>query len=222
MSDKSPYLPERDLKVERAIGRFIVAWGSLEREIDSAIHDLLLTSRSTGMAVTANLAIRGKLDLVHALFEKLRSGPDALWHPISEEWEKRFDDLVNMTAKANSDSRIPLVHSQPTRMQLDSVDQAFWIKPAARKGGWRGSGVSYTKKYLDKRTDTVVKLLNEWALARAHWKRGIEAMRSADADEWLNRSPDSQDHLTLQLQPIRDSQKATPKQKPRKKPPRRG
>ncbi|ESY22389.1 hypothetical protein X751_05685 [Mesorhizobium sp. LNJC395A00] len=47
--------------------------GSAEREIDSAIHDLLCTSLRTGMAVTANLAMRAKLDLVHALFEELRS-----------------------------------------------------------------------------------------------------------------------------------------------------
>jgi hypothetical protein len=218
MSDNSPYLPARDMKVERALGRFIIAWGALEREIDSAIHDLLLTKLKTGMIVTANLAMRAKLDLAHALFEELRGEDDAVWRPISKDWEDRFDRLVNMTAKANADARIPIVHSQPMAMKLGAGDQPFWVRAAARKGGWRGSGVTYTKSHLDKHTETVVALVREWAAARSHWEHAVKAIRSADADEWLGRGPDDRDHLTLQLQPNHGSQKATPKPKQRKTP----
>lgn len=220
MSEK-PYLPARDLKVERAVGRFIIAWGALEREIDSAIHDLLFATLRTGMIVTANLAMKAKLDLVHALFEALRCDDDAEWSPISTEWEARFDKLVNMTAKANAEARIPIVHSQPMMIDLKGGPKPFWMRAAARKGGWRGSGVTYTKPYLDGQTTTVVGLIHEWAAARTHWKRGVEAMRSADADAWLGRGLDDQDHLTLQLQPSRDSQTATPKPRRQKKPKRR-
>ncbi|MER9229871.1 hypothetical protein NKI39_30520 [Mesorhizobium sp. M0664] len=221
MSDNKPYLPARDLKVERAVGRFIFAWGALEREIDEAIHDLLFTNLRTGMIVTANLAMRAKLDLVHALFETLRSDDDSVWRPISGDWEDRFDKLVNMTAKANAESRISIVHSQPMAIKLDKGDQPIWLRMAARKGGLRGSGVSYTKSYLDRQTQTVVDLIHEWATARVHWKSAVQAIRSADADEWLGRTPDDQDHLTLQLQSSHGSPKATPKPKQQKKPKRR-
>ncbi|TGS09925.1 hypothetical protein EN852_028410 [Mesorhizobium sp. M2E.F.Ca.ET.209.01.1.1] len=220
MSDE-PYLPARDLKVERAVGRFIIAWGALEREVDSAIHDLLFTNPRTGMVVTANLAMRAKLDLVHALFEELRCDDKAVWRPISKDWEARFDKLVNMTAKANTEARIPIVHSQPMAIKLDSGDLPIWMRMAARKGGLRGSGITYTKSSLDKQTQTVIELIHEWAAVQAHWQSAIEAIRSADADDWLGRGPDGRDHLTLQLQSNHDSQKATSKPKQSKKPKRR-
>jgi hypothetical protein len=221
MPSSPPYLPARDLKVERAIGRFIIAWGALEREIDRAIHDLLLTNLRTGAVVTANLAMRGKLDLAHALFEELRAGEKPIWRPISAEWESRFDDLVNMTAKVNADSRIPIVHSQPQVMHLDDGDRPFWVRMMARKGGLRGMGVSYSKAFLDKHTSAVIALAEEWAAARDHWEDAVHAMRSADADEWLSRGPDEPDHLTLQLRSIPDSPKPKPKQPRPKKPSRR-
>lgn len=204
--------------MERAIGRFIIAWGALEREIDSAIHDLLFTNLRTGAIVTANLAMRAKLDLVHALFETLRCDEaDEQWRLISEEWEQRFDNLVNMTAKANAESRIPIVHSQPTVLKLENEDRPFWTRMAARKGGLRGSGVSYSKSYLDQKTGIIATLIQEWAAARAHWKSAIQGIRSADADEWLGRGPNDQDRLILQLQSKRGSPKANPKPKPRRK-----
>ncbi|MER9554656.1 hypothetical protein [Mesorhizobium sp. M0323] len=220
MSDE-PYLPARDVKVERAVGRFIIAWGALEREIDSAIHDLLCTNLRTGMIVTANLAMRAKLDLVHALFETLRSEDGDAWRPISEEREARFDNLVNMTAKANAEARIPIVHSQPMAIKLDSGDKPIWMRMAARKGGLRGSGITYTKASLDQQTQTVVELINDWAAARVHWQSAIEAVRSADADGWLGRGSDGQVHLTFELQSSHGSQRATPKPSQQKKPRRR-
>lgn len=208
----APYLPPSDIKVERAIGRFIIAWGALEREIDGAIHELLLTSLETGVLVTANMAVRAKLDLAHALFEKLRAGEDPLWYPISPEWEKRFDTLVNETAKANAESRIPIVHSQPQFIHWEDGDRPFWVRMTARKGGLRGMGVTYTKKFLDDQTATVIRLAHEWSDARSHWKRGLNIMRSADADEWLGRKRDQPDHLDLQLQFNRHSAPTKPKQ----------
>lgn len=221
MSGNLPYLPAGDVKVERAIGRFIIAWGALEREIDQAIHELMLTNLSTGALVTANLAMRAKLDLVHALFEKLRAGDDPIWRPISAAWEQRFDTLVNMSAKANAESRIPIVHSQPQAMRLESGDLPFWVRMTARKGGLRGSGVTYTKAYLDEQTANVIRLVHEWAAARAHWKHGLYAMRCAEADEWLGRLPDEEDHLILELQSSRGSPPATPKPPRTPKPSRR-
>ena len=211
------------MKVERAVGRFIIAWGALEREIDSAIHDLLCTSIRTGAIVTANLAMRAKLDLAHALFETLRCDDDnEPWRLISKVWEQRFDTLINMTAKANAESRIPIVHSQPMVMKLESGDRPFWTRMAARKGGLRGSGITYTKAYLDEQTETVTKLVHEWSSARAHWKSAIQAIRSADADAWLNQGPSVSDHLTLQLQSNHDSPKPNRKPKQRKKSKPRG
>jgi hypothetical protein len=221
MSDNTPYLPLGDIKVERAIGRFIIAWGALEREIDSAIHELMLTGLGTGALVTANLAIRAKLDLAHGLFEQLRGGDDPIWRAISLDWERRFDKLINMTAKANAEARIPIVHSQPMAMRLEGGDRPFWVRMTARKGGLKGSGVTYSKEYLDLQTKGVIELIHEWAAARAHWKRGIHAMRSADADEWLGRSPDEEGHLTLQIQSGPDSETASPKPKRQRKPSRR-
>lgn len=221
MAINPPYLPASDVKVERAIGRFIIAWGALEREIDQAIHELMLTNLATGALVTANLAMRAKLDLAHALFERLRSDEDPIWRPISAKWESRFDALVNMTAKANAESRIPIVHSQPQLLRLEDGDLPFFVRMVARKGGLRGTGVTYSKEYLDGQTAVVVELVKEWAAARAHWAHGLHAMRSADADEWLGRRPDEEDHLHLQLRSSHGSAPAKPKQSRPKKPSRR-
>ncbi len=221
MSQDRPYLPPPNPEVEGAIGRFIIAWGALEGEIDGAIHELMLTGLRTGALVTANLAIRAKLDLAHALFEELRAGDDPVWRPISSEWEQRFDKLVSNTAKANAEARIPIVHSQPQIMRMENGDIPFWVRMTARKGGLRGSGIAYSSKYLDEKTETVLGLLREWAAARTHWKRGLQAMRSADADEWLGRPPDQEDHLLLQLQSNHDSQKANPKPPRQPKPSQR-
>jgi len=216
MSEDEPYLPPRNLSVERALGRFIIAWGALEGEIDSAIHDLMRTHVGTGVIVTANLAIRAKLDLAHALFEEMRAlEDDPIWYPISPEWEARFDALVNQTAKANAESRIPIVHSQPQVIHLESGDRPIWVRMVARKGGWRATGVTYTKAYLDRQTATVVSLLNEWGAVRAHWKHSIYAMRLADADELQSRLPGEEDRLTLQIRSSPDSPPPKPKQ-PRK------
>jgi len=222
MSDEKPYLPTRDLKVERALGRFIIAWGALEREIDSAIHDLLFTHLRTGMLVTANLAMRAKLDLAHALFETMRGDDENdRWRLISKDLEDRFDKLINNTAKANADARIPIVHSQPMVIRLDKEERPVWMRMAARKGGLRGSGVTYTKPYLDSQTRSVLDLIDGWADVRSRWKAAVAGIRSADADEWLGRAPDDKDRLVLQFQSNRDSAKAKPKPKRQKKPKRR-
>ena len=216
-----PYLPGRDVKVERAIGRFIIAWGALEREIDRAIHDLMLTGLSTGALVTANMAIRAKLELAHALFEKMRAGENPIWRPISADWEARFDRLVNATARANTEARIPIVHSQPMVLKLDGGDEAFFVRMAARKGGLRGFGIIYNKAFLDEQTAAVVGLVHEWSDARNHWHSAVSAMRSSDADEWLSRTPDEQDHLILHVHSSRSSPNANPTPSRQKKPSRR-
>jgi len=105
-------------------------------------------------------------------------------------------------------------------IKLEDADIPIWTRMAARKGGLRGSGVTYTKSYLDRQTQTIVELIHEWSAMRSHWRSAVEAIRSADADEWLGRAPNRRDHLTLQLQSIRDSQKATRKPKRQTKPKR--
>ncbi|WJI72866.1 MULTISPECIES: hypothetical protein [unclassified Mesorhizobium] len=105
-------------------------------------------------------------------------------------------------------------------IKLDSGDVPIWMRMAAKKGGLRGSGTTYTKSSLDKQTKTVVGLIHDWAAARSNWQSAIEAIRSADADAWLGRGPDDRDHLTIQLQPDRNSQKAPPKPGQHKKPKR--
>lgn len=221
MSTDSPYFPEFNPDVEAAIGRFIIAWGVLECQIDMAIHDLMLTGMETSSLVTANLAIKAKLDLAHALFEKLRPDDSGTWPHISAEFERRFDSLINVTAKANTESRIPIVHSQPQAMRLNDVDRPFWVRMAARKGGLRGTGVTYSVPYLDARTESVANLAHEWSAVRAVWRSALHGMRHAEADALLGGLPGEQDHLILQLQSIPDSQKASPKTKPPPKPSRR-
>lgn len=214
MPDK-PYWPATDIKVERALGRFIIAWGVLEREFDSVIHDLLLTSLHTSALVTANLAIRGKLDLAHALFEDFRS--DDPPHLIAPDDQKEFDDLINKTAHANSESRIPIVHGQPMALNLESGTRPLWIKAAARKGGFRGRGQTYSKESLEAHTSQVANLVERWAALRKRWKSAITGSRLADADKLLGGSPGDEDHLILQIQSNPGSPKPKPKQS-RKRP----
>lgn len=221
MATNAPYIPLDDPDVERALGQFIIVWGSLERTIDSAIHDLMATELRTSATVTANMAIRAKLDLVHALFETLRSDHESIWRPLSKELEARFDSLVNRTAQANAEVRIQIVHSQPSVFRLEEGDQPLWVRWAARNGGLRGSAIRYSPEYLDTQIQTVVAIIHDWADMRDKWRSAIQAIRSADADAWLSRSPDDEDRLSLQIQSIPDSAQPKPKQPRQPKPSRR-
>ena len=59
--------PEESQETLANIGRCIVAWGVLEREIGFAIEDSLPIPDDISTAVSANLAITGKLNLVRSL-----------------------------------------------------------------------------------------------------------------------------------------------------------
>jgi hypothetical protein len=214
-----PYWPPSDIKTERALGRFLIAWNVLERQIDATIHDLLRAGRSTGLKVTANLAIRAKLDLAHALFEEVRDAQPFLG--MKKSTAERLDALVNETASANAEARIPIVHSQPTPIELEEGTFPFWIKWAARKGGIKGSGITFSAASVDAQTDKVRDLVARWHQIRVEMEGTLRAYALADADRLLGEGPDEDDSLRLQIQEPRGSQPATPKPPRTPKPSRR-
>lgn len=214
-----PYWPPSDIKTERALGRFLIAWNVLERQIDATIHDLLRAGRSTGMKVTANLAIRAKLDLAHALFEEVRGAAPVLG--LKSDTADRLDTLVNETASANAEARIPIVHSQPTPIEIAEGTFPFWIKWSARKGGIKGSGITFSAASVDAQTRTVRELVARWHAIRVEMEGTLRAYAFADADKLLGEGPDLDDSLRLQIQEPQGSQQSTPKPPRTPKPSRR-
>ena len=89
-SDFDPYQPpENDSALEAAVGRVVIAWGVLERQIDDAIQDIYRFDFDLAWSITANLGTKSKVEIfqsaAHCLAEFLEpvSMETSITSPIS-------------------------------------------------------------------------------------------------------------------------------------------
>tara|TARA_R110000787_G_scaffold93981_12_gene196514 strand:- start:938 stop:1411 length:474 start_codon:yes stop_codon:yes gene_type:complete len=127
-----PHWPELDADTLQSIGRFIVAWGVLETQIDAAIADLYNFDEITANSVTANHGTKARLELFMAgvaTFSDIL--PDSI--AIGD-----MNKLANDTATISNKFRNLVAHGRPVPIIEENLfPKPYWLwgRLSARKGG---------------------------------------------------------------------------------------
>jgi hypothetical protein len=151
-----PTWPPADLETEAAIGRFVIACGLLEGEVDEAIAEILGLEQTVANAVTANLGTKSKVEIFLSAFHH-----ESTFFPPSllEEVNKLGHD----TATAAGVYRTWVNHGQPGHLNLSEDEggniQWIWSKASARKGGVSHSVSALTPDVFNNHT-AAIKLLS--------------------------------------------------------------
>jgi hypothetical protein len=162
-----PEWPKTDTEIEAAIGRFIIAWNVLEREIDRAIEDLYDLDYDLAWSVTANLGTKSKLDIFQSGFHILSE----FFHECDVE---TVNQLVVDTSDASGEIRNVIIHGQPHHLLMKDETWDMWVKLRARKGGVRGPMFRVHKDKFDKDIETVKALIDRWNQPRVAMQAGRE------------------------------------------------
>jgi hypothetical protein len=170
-----PNWPPSNPETEAAIGRFVIAWGLLEVQIDEAIGDLLCSSHSIQSSITANLGTKSKIEIFLSIFYTESDF-------FSETLLKQANKLGHDTATAAGVYRVWVAHGAPFNLkhdedettEIDEQKQWIWAKMTARKGGVKGSFALFTKEIFDNHTTSVKDLVNQWNDLRKAMKPKLE------------------------------------------------
>lgn len=124
--------PPSDPETEAAIGRVMLAWGILEREIDESIAAVYRLDTVASASITANLGTKAKLDIcqagIHTLKGEFDETPDIV---------AMIDELTNKTSAASANWRLMVAHGQPWLVEHPDGDMWILARSSARKGGVR-------------------------------------------------------------------------------------
>ncbi|MDH2341533.1 hypothetical protein [Bradyrhizobium sp. SSUT77] len=161
-----PLWPETSQEVLANIGRCIIAWGVLEREIGFAIEDCLPIPNDIAMTVSANLAITAKLNLVRALIGQWE---DAFGDAVHQE----LDKLCGETHKGAEHYRDFLAHGQPWAIKLDEQTVWVWSKSSAKRGGVKSTMLRLREGDMRYMADEITALVGKWHTFRESMQEGI-------------------------------------------------
>ena len=114
--------------MEKAIGRFLISWGALERELDQGISIFLDLHGPLALCVTANLGTKGKLDL-------LRSACTEFYCNYDCDAMDRVHAILNRIADLSGRVRNTAAHGQPIVLRAigDIEERWTWARYSARK-----------------------------------------------------------------------------------------
>jgi hypothetical protein len=178
-----PYWPPPNPETEAAIGRFVIAWGLLEIQIDEAIGDLLCSSHTLQSSITANLGTKSKIEIFLSIFHI-----ESDFFPT--DMLEKVNKLGHDTATAAGVYRVWVAHGAPFRFGNEEIDQEdgeskewIWAKFSARKGGVKGSMALFTKEIFDKYTDSVRDLITRWHELRITMSPRVGAIEYARKSE---------------------------------------
>ena len=115
----APFLaPSNDEKLERALGRFALAWGVLERELDLAFPVLFRTDPTLACCIYANLGTKAKLDIIGSAISMLKP-------LLKDSVEKRANELIAQIRDLSGKARNALAHGQPCTFTF--ADETVWV-----------------------------------------------------------------------------------------------
>lgn len=165
-----PLWPEASQGVLAGIGRCIVAWGVLEREIGFAIEDCLPIPNDVAMTVSANLAITAKLNLVRALIGQ--------WEGAFEDSvHQKLDKICGETHKAAEHYRDFLAHGQPWAIKFDEQTEWVWSKTSAKRGGVKHTMLRLREGDMRFMADEITALVAKWHTFRQSMQEGVELLK---------------------------------------------
>ncbi len=165
-----PKWPETSPEMLADIGRCIIAWGVLEREIGFAIEDCLQLDDDLGMSVSANLAASGKINLLRSLIGSL---DDAFEKSVHEA----LDKLAGQTHEAAQSYRDFLAHGQPWPVKMPDGEIWVWAKWSARKGGLKANIRRMREGDFKHMADELTSLVAKWHVFRESMQEGVGLLK---------------------------------------------
>lgn len=141
-------LIEKD--VAEALGRFVIAWGTVEYELERMISTIFRIAPIQRLAISADFVIRSKIDLI-------KSGIKLAGPYIEDAQAKKFIGLLNKLMGLNGDVRNFIFH------WAIHVNDKSEIVASKLKGGDKPRIFYYkpNKKNLDETISKVVKLRSD-------------------------------------------------------------
>jgi hypothetical protein len=178
-----PSGPLANLDTEAAIGKFVIAWGLLEIEIDAAIGDILTLSPPLQSSITANLGTKSKIEIFLSAFHTESNFFPAL---MLDQANKLGHD----TATAAGVYRVWIAHGAPFRFNVEEIDPEadekkkwVWAKTSARKGGVGWSIAFFTKEIFEKNTESIKELITRWNDFRIKMAPRLEVLERVRMEE---------------------------------------
>ncbi|MDH3028635.1 hypothetical protein [Methylobacterium fujisawaense] len=137
-------LVERE--VAEALGRFVIAWGTIEHELERMISTIFRVAPVQRLAISADFVIRSKIDLI-------KSGIVLAGPYIEDAQVKKFIGLLNKLLGLNGDIRNFIFHWSV------HVNEKSEVIASKLKGGDKPKIFFYkpNKKNLD---ETIVKVVS--------------------------------------------------------------
>jgi len=122
----SPSYPPSDEALESAMGRFLIAWGILETQLDSSASVFLHVDTTLSLCITANLGTMAKIDMLKAAIS-MQEGA------FEDSTVDEAHGILNHISMLATRFRNTLAHGQPTLWLDDEGDVWSWTRTSARK-----------------------------------------------------------------------------------------
>lgn len=200
VADATLHFVDPDSKLGFAIGKFIVAWGDLEQQLDIGFHVLFHTDPTLAVCLYANLGTKAKIDILQsaiALQEK----------PIGNGRASRARKVLQKIAALSDEARLTTAHGQVWYYEIEgkSGHRWEWVRHIARSKPKITVHPS-TSRYWNAQANYARKLA-------AHWRQLVTEIYS------------KLQHLTLadlqKICAIETQVARSPRSRRRKLPPRR-
>jgi hypothetical protein len=122
----APQYPPSDERLEAAMGRFIIAWGVLERQLDGGIAILLQIDGTLSLCVSANLGTKAKVEM-------LMSAANMSGEAIGDDLADGAIACLRKISKMSGRFRNTLAHGQPSLWDVDDAPIWKWTRASARE-----------------------------------------------------------------------------------------
>jgi hypothetical protein len=122
------------------------------------------------MAVSANLAITGKLNLVRSLIGQ--------WvEYFGDELHSDLDKICGETHKAAEDYRDFLAHGQPWPVELENETIWVWSKSSAKRGGVKSTWLRFREGDMAHMANEITALVGKWHVFREAMQHGVHLIK---------------------------------------------
>jgi hypothetical protein len=168
--------PSTSEKLEQKIGAFFIAWGVLERELDSAFPILFHTDPTLACCLYANLGTKAKLDT-------LKSAVSMLTPALGDNLANRAHNLLQTVSDLSDVARNTLAHGQVHPFLNEQTNKIVWelIRHSARKSHAMVIHPG-TQRYWGKQQRAVVEIARRWRRCVAAIYRKTKSLTLNDLD----------------------------------------
>jgi hypothetical protein len=166
--DNTLAMPEIHVTTAENIGGFVIAWGTLERELDVAFPVLFHIDATLSICLYANLGTKSKIDI-------LGSAVTMLAAQLGAHTTSRAHSILSHISDLGDKARNTIAHGQLTLFRDENSAKQQWelVRHAARKAA---SIVIHpgNARYWSKQETIALRLAQQWraCVGRMHPKLG--------------------------------------------------